>query len=267
MCLIAFALDAHPRYRLVVAANRDEFHRRPTARADFWDDAPEVLAGRDLERGGTWLGITRGGRWSAVTSVREPPEQSRSTSRGHLVTGFLAGEESPAAYAAHAVENGDRYAGFNLLVGDLQDCCYGSNRDGRARTVDRGIHGLSNHLLDTPWPKVERARKGLAQILDRSEVLDPDEVFPVLADRWPAADAALPDTGVGPDKERLLSSIFVASPGYGTRSSTVILVDRQGRVEFIERSFRAEEDGRGNPQRFDERRHGFRIRSEEIGRR
>ena len=245
MCLILLAHDAHPRYRLVVAANRDEAYARPTAPAAWWADAPGVLAGRDLLGGGTWMGITRGGRFAAVTNFRETaPPPPDAPSRGHLVGGFLRGADAPDAYLRALAPRAGEYAGFNLLVGDGEELRYFGNRgEGEARTVDPGVHGLSNALLDTPWSKVERGKAGLAAALaDRGEV-DPEALFRVLWDAEPAPDAHLPDTGVGLERERTLSSPFIRSPEYGTRASTVLLVGRDGRVRFVERTVAPGADG------------------------
>lgn len=242
MCLIVFAHRRHAGYPFVFAANRDEFFERPTAPAGFWEDAPEVLAGRDLEAGGTWCGITRTGRFGAITNYREPSRQlAGAPSRGDLVAAFLRGAEAPEAYLRRRAAEAHRYNGFNLIVGDLQRLFYFSNRDGDVRELPPGIYGLSNHLLDTPWPKVTLARAMLEERL-ASSVLDPEPFFQLLADETRALDEALPDTGVGRQWEQVLSPIFIRSPRYGTRASTVIWVERDGRVTFFERSFGAPEE-------------------------
>lgn len=243
MCLILFALDAHPRYRLVLAANRDEFYDRPTAPAAFWDDAPHILAGRDLLRGGTWCGITTGGRFAAVTNYRDPRTYREGMlSRGRLVADFLRGEAAPDAWLARLRREGDAYNGFNLIFGDGREFRYVSNRGGLPSTVAPGIHGLSNHLLDTPWPKVAKGREALAKLLGGEDELAPDDLFAILADRAVAPDHLLPDTGVGVERERLLSPRFITSPTYGTRSSTVVLMDRDNTCTFVERSFNGAAD-------------------------
>lgn len=254
MCLILLAYDTHPRYHLVLAANRDEFYERPTAPATWWDDAPGVLAGRDLRGGGTWLGVTRGGRIAAVTNVREPLWQREAApSRGHLVSGFLRGDQSPAEYLDDLRPRAGEYNGFNLLLGAGEGPWWYSNRAARPRRIEPGLHGLSNHRLDTPWPKVERGKQSLSELLDATEVSVPESVFRVLADSEPAADAELPDTGVGVEWERVLSPPFIRGAGYGTRSSTVLFMGREGDVTFVERTFLP---GTGRPS---EVRHEFRI--------
>jgi uncharacterized protein with NRDE domain len=237
MCLIVFAYDCHPNYRLILAANRDEFYRRPTAAAEFWPDCPQVLAGRDLEAGGTWLGVTRGGRFAALTNYRDPAaHRDGARSRGELVQAYLCGDLSPEEYLAIAGENDNLYNGYNLLVGDAAGLHYHSNRSGETLPVAAGVHGLSNHLLDTPWPKVARTKAGLEACLSTTGT-EVEPLFALLADRTAATDGDLPSTGVNLDWERLLSPVFIASADYGSRSSTVLTIDRCGRVAFHERSW------------------------------
>jgi uncharacterized protein with NRDE domain len=237
MCLILLGLDAHPDYSLVVGANRDEFYDRPTARAAFWKDAPRILAGRDLKAGGTWLGIDRGGRFAAVTNYRQGEREVEAPrSRGHLVSDYLTGPTDARAHIARVEREAALYNGFNLFAGDAGALFYFSNREGQARELGPGTYGLSNHLLDSPWPKVTAGKSGLTDLLAGGGELVPS-LFRLLSDRSQAADATLPQTGVSPEWERLLSSAFIASEGYGTRSSTVVLVGRDGGVRFEERSF------------------------------
>jgi uncharacterized protein with NRDE domain len=237
MCLIFIALEVHPDYPMVIAANRDEYYERPSAPAAFWPDAPQLLAGRDLRAGGTWLGVTRSGRIAALTNYRQPEENHpNAPSRGNLVSDFLFSPEAPAAYLQRLSRNAQRYCGFNLLAGRGLDLYHYSNREGKIRRLEPGIHGLSNHLLDTPWPKVEKGKQALRAVL-AGGAIDPDEIFNFLLDRAPAPDELLPDTGVGLETERMLAPIFISSPGYGTRSSTVILLHRSGMARFIEKSF------------------------------
>jgi uncharacterized protein with NRDE domain len=236
MCLIVFALDSHPSYRLVMAANRDEYHDRPTVAAAFWGDAPNVLAGRDLLAGGTWFGVSRDGRLAAVTNYRDPLWQvAAPRSRGMLVTDFLAGRTSPADYLRHLGETGARYGGFNLLFGTADALYYYSNHGPLSGPVAPGIHGLSNALLDTPWPKVKAAKDRLRALVDRA-VTGPEEYFAALADPHPFPDAQLPDTGIGLERERILSPLFISGEHYGTRATTLLFIDRDNRMTFIERS-------------------------------
>lgn len=238
MCLILLAHDTHPDYALVFAANRDEFYGRPTAGADFWDEAPHVLAGRDLKSGGTWMGVTRGGHWAAVTNVRDDkPHRPEAPSRGHLVATYLKEESDPRAYLDALKVKADAYNGFNLLVGTSGNAWCFSNRTGTVERVDPGVHGISNAHLNDPWPKVERGRSGLRSILSEEQSVSPDPLLALLDDRQPAPDDQLPDTGVGQERERMLSPPFIEGSEYGTRSSTVFLLDRSGHVTFVEQSF------------------------------
>ena len=237
MCLIAFAWRSHPRYRLVLAANRDEYFGRPAARAGFWDDHPNVLAGRDLEAGGTWLGITLDGRFAALTNYRNPADKKTGApSRGALVADFLTGKTSSQEYVQLVEERAADYNGFSVLVGDVASMFFFSNRGERAARVAPGVHGLSNHLLDTPWPKVERAKAGLAALLDGP--FDSEALFGLLNDTGRAAGSELPSTGVSLELEERLSAIRILAVGaYGTRCSTALCLGEDGRIEFHERSY------------------------------
>jgi uncharacterized protein with NRDE domain len=261
MCIILLAHKAHPAYRLIVAANRDEFYERPTAQADFWEDAEGLIGGRDLERGGTWLGATETGRFAAITNFREPLEKkiTDAPSRGLLVSDFLRSHERPEEYLERLAMNARPFNGFNLFVGDARDLYYYSNRGDAPRALAPGLYGVSNHLLDTPWPKVARGKQALAEILARGDAISTDDIFRLLADRALADDACLPDTGVGLEVERMLSPLFITTPVYGTRSSTVLLVDREDRLTFVERSFT---DG---SEEWDEARFEFDIKERHEG--
>lgn len=238
MCIILLAYQAHPEYPLILAANRDEFYERPTARAHFWTDAPETLAGRDLEGGGTWLGVNMRGRISAVTNYREPEmKMDEAPSRGLLVSDFLNADDGPQGYLSRLSSTASHYNGFNLIVGASESLYHFSNRGGAPLKIEAGVHGLSNHLLNTPWPKVMRGRKALAEVVARGSELRVEDIFKVLADDARAVDEALPETGVGLELERVLSPVFIRSVAYGTRSSTVLLVSRCGQVVFVERTF------------------------------
>ncbi len=233
MCLIVVGWRVHPDYPLVVAANRDEFHARPSAVAGYWPDAAEIIGGRDLEAGGTWLGLTVTGRFAAITNVREPGMAKGSVSRGALTSEFLRSDASAIEYARKI--DGALYSGFNLLLSDGETLTYASNRDGAARTLAPGVYGLSNHLLDTPWPKLIQAR----QAFNNAMQCLPDDAafFDLLADRSLAPDELLPKTGISLDWERLLSAVFVQSDTYGTRCSTLAWVSKAGGVRLHERSF------------------------------
>ncbi len=252
MCLLAFRYDSASEWPLVFVGNRDEFYERPTAPADFWDDAPHVLAGRDLEAGGTWMGVTRRGYWGVVTNVRDPESyREHVRSRGALVADYLRGEPAPVEYLEQVAAEADRYNGFNLLLGTPDSLYYYSNRAAGIHPVDPGLHGLSNDRLDTPWPKVRRAKRSLQAQL-QGESLSTASLLDLLNDRRPAPDDELPDTGLGRTRERMLSPIFIDGDRYGTRASTVLLLSREGQVSFVERTFE-----RGVPK--ETRRFSFEV--------
>lgn len=233
MCVVFVAWRSHPGYPLVVAANRDEFHARPTAPAAFWPEAPHLLAGRDMEAGGTWMGITRGGRFAALTNYRDPARiLPGARSRGAIVVEFLQGASGAAEYAAGLRQKATAYNGFNVLLGDGASLWYFSNVEGKPRALAPGVYGLSNHLLDTPWPKVARGKSALSQAL--AALPDSAPMLALLREERVAPDGELPRTGVSLEWERLLSAAFIRSPQYGTRSSTVLLLDGEGTVSFDE---------------------------------
>ena len=243
MCLILFAYKIHPSYRLIVAANRDEFYERPSQPADFWDKQPQILAGRDLQEGGTWLGITREGKYAAITNYRDPAAfKAGAPTRGKLVSNFLAYSQKAGSYIEKMSGQVSNYNGFNLICGDDDDLFVYSNR-GEKQKLDAGIYGLSNHLLDSPWPKVSRGKKLLAATLDKKGAELEADLFALLADRRVAPDNKLPSTGIGLEWERMLSAIFIESPVYGTRSSTILLIGKNRRVKFVEKVF----DGKPEP--------------------
>ena len=217
MCLIFLAHRVDPRYRLVVAANRDEFHMRETRPAHWWDEDGGILAGRDLRAGGTWMGISRGGRFAALTNFREPSgHRDDARSRGFLVSSFLKSTDGAMAYLEAVAREADRYNGFSLLVYDGAALCFYSNRDGAPSKVSPGVHGLSNHLLDTPWPKVEEGKLDMLGVLARGAP-SPARLLGLLDRRQAVDDARLPDTGVGRARERQLSARFIQAGEYGTR--------------------------------------------------
>jgi len=235
MCLVGLALGAAPDLPLVLAANRDERFTRPAAPARWWDDVPGLLAGRDLQARGTWLGLTRQGRVAALTNVRTPSPPAAPRSRGELVAGVLAAPTPPEAALGSIAR--ELYPPFSLLAGGPAGLWWTSSLTGTVERLAPGIHGLSNHLPDSLWPKVLKVRQGLAQALEGPRAVLVERLFSLLADRSAAPDAALPDTGVGLALERGLAPVFVSLPGYGTRCSTVILFHGGGTVTFHERSF------------------------------
>jgi uncharacterized protein with NRDE domain len=239
MCLILLAWRAHPQYPLIFAGNRDEAYDRPSAAAGFWQDAPDIFGGRDLEKGGTWLGLNRSGHFAAVTNYRDGPAARKPAprSRGELAAGFLRGSEKPDSYLKEVLPEAGQYGGFSLLTGNADRLCYLSNRGGGIEDLPAGVHGLSNHLLDTPWPKVRLGRQRVAALLAADETKLLDGLFLALADRSPAPDSELPDSGVGLQRERELSPAFIAGERYGTRASTVLLVSQGNEAIFVERAF------------------------------
>lgn len=239
MCLILFAWQRHPQYKLVVAANRDEFYARPSAPAQFWQDAPYILAGRDLEQSGTWLGITRNGRFAAITNVRDPAAKQGARSRGHLVRDFLNSDNTPDCFIAHMQNHLSDYSPFNLLLSDGHALHY-CNSHGENIALQPGIYGLSNAALDTPWPKVETGKQALADTL--SDVQH-ESLFCLLSDRTIADDGLLPTTGIPQWLEQKLSASFIHFDSYGTRCSTLVLQTHDGRIDFLERQF----DEQGKP--------------------
>ncbi len=238
MCLLVVGWNAHPKYRLLIAGNRDEFHERPAAALDWWNDGPPVLAGRDLKASGTWLGLARDGRVGVVTNFRDfESPAADAPSRGDLVPRFLRGRASPGRFLEALVPASRAYGGFNLLLGGPQSLHYYSNRgDAPPRALDAGIYGLSNQWLDTPWPKLLRSRARFTALLAHGEVAA-EELFAILADRTPAGDADLSRAGFPPDWERAVSAPFVVHERYGTRCSTVVMVEHDGRTVVHERRF------------------------------
>ncbi|MBC2713798.1 MAG: NRDE family protein [Desulfobacteraceae bacterium] len=243
MCLIAIATQNHPLYPLIIAANRDEFYHRPTAPLSFWEDQPNILAGRDLQQNGTWLGITKTGRIAAITNFREPAAMDpHAPSRGLLVSNFLASDHHPEDYLQAIKNSGKTYNGFNLVVGDMHQLWWYSNKKNDIVKIKPGIHVISNHLMDTPWPKTQKIKSGIQDICNRNNAIDPEDIFQVLADKNRPPDDKLPDTGVGLEWERILSSVFVFSDIYGTRSSAVILAEPSGQMTFAERTFKPQKN-------------------------
>lgn len=242
MCLLVLAWQSHPRYRLIVAANRDEFHERPATALGWWADAPRILAGRDLRGSGTWMGVSRAGRFGVVTNFRELERAAADApSRGDLVADYLRTNDaiSTSDHMDGLRSRAPRYAGFNLLLGGVDSLWYLSNRaDVEPRPLATGVYGLSNDTLDSPWPKLIRSRARLAELL-ATERVELDTLFALLADRTPADLDETPDTGLPPDWERALSSPFVVHDRYGTRCSTVLLVEHDGRTTMCERRFDA----------------------------
>ena len=234
MCLIVFAWRPGHAQPLIVAANRDEFYARPSLPLAQWPEAPHVHAGRDLEAGGTWLGLGANGRFAALTNIRDPGQPASRRSRGELVAGFLTANLSIDDYLSDVVERAPEYAGFNLLLGNANELWHFNARASEPVMLQAGIYGLSNAGLDTPWPKLLKAKAALSAVLDDPQ---PGRLLELLSDAQTAPDAELPDTGVGRATESLLSSVFIASQSYGTRASTALIVQADGTRRMVERSF------------------------------
>jgi uncharacterized protein with NRDE domain len=238
MCLILFAACAHSGYRLIVAANRDEAYERPSAPLAFWHDHPQVCAGRDLEHGGTWLGLSRQGRFAAITNYRQGmPRAAAQRSRGELTRDFLVGVQPPQQYVQQVSARAGAYNGFSLIVGEPDELWFYSNRGGSAQRITPGVHGLSNHLLDEPWPKVTRGIAELKALLGATESELVHELFGVLADSAAAPEHLLPSTGIDARRERALSASFIAGETYGTRASSIVLVGNDAKVLVREKRF------------------------------
>jgi uncharacterized protein with NRDE domain len=237
MCLILFAYRVHPEYKLIVAANRDEFYNRSTAPAHFWEDSPEILAGRDLEKMGTWMGVTKGGRFAALTNYRDPMELAEGKrSRGELVADALNYKANLKEYMQDLEKNNERYPGYNLVAGDINELYYYSNIGQEIQKLEPGIYGLSNHFLNTEWPKVLIGKEGLSKILNHKNEDIVEELLTLLRNSDTCSDELLPKTGVTLEWERILSPLFIKSEYYGTRSSTVLLMSEK-EIQFMERVF------------------------------
>jgi uncharacterized protein with NRDE domain len=235
MCLIVFAWQAHPDYKLILAANRDEFHTRPSQDSHWWPDQPHILAGRDLQAGGTWLATARSGRFATVTNYREPPEaRAGLRSRGEIVTNFVSDDVDAMTFVSSMT--GADYAGVSVLAADQANICYASNRGDEAVSLAPGIYGLSNASLDTPWSKLIRAKQALTALIDANNV-NPTELLRLLADRTPASSAEVDSSALPFKLARALTAPFIVADKYGTRCSTTLLFANDGCVDFRERRF------------------------------
>ena len=238
MCVILFSVGAHSRYPLIVAANRDESYARPAAPAAFWTDPPHVYGGRDLTHGGTWLALSTTGRFASITNYRQGPRLTEAPrSRGELTRDFLAGDRDAESYLAEVSRRGEDYGGYSLIAGTPERLYFCSNRGGAPHAIAPGVHGLSNRLLNEPWPKVQRGMAVLESLANASESALLSGLFETLADTTAAPDHLLPSTGIALERERDLSALFIPGETYGTRASTVVLVRSDGDVVFVERSF------------------------------
>jgi len=253
MCLVVFANNVHRDYKFIFAANRDEFYDRPTEQAEFWFYHPDLLAGKDEQAAGTWLGITRQGRFAAITNFRDLKNHSNDAlSRGKLTMDFLVNDIEPEEYYNRLKFELSSYNGFNLILGNIDELYYFSNKTDGFKKLEPEIYGLSNALLNTPWPKVEKSKLYLKKLIEQQEV-HPWEVLNIISDTAFAKDEDLPDTGVGLELERMLSPVFTKSEKYGTRCSTVVMVDKDNNAKFVEKSYFA------NASSFSTKEYNFTI--------
>jgi uncharacterized protein with NRDE domain len=235
VCLVVLAIGQSTQFPLILAGNRDEFHGRPTMRADWWPDKPHIVGGRDLQAGGTWLALHRNGRFATVTNYRDAePVSAKFRSRGHLVTEFLESNQRPLDYLA--LIEGPAYAGFNLIVGDAGQVAYLSNRGGAPRELPAGLYGLSNALLDGSWDKVERSKGRLAALLHQDAVNE-TTLLRLLGDRQLGPIEDVESERLGFAKAHAMTAPFIVTPEYGTRCSTVVTADQKGRWLMTERRF------------------------------
>ncbi|WP_299980971.1 NRDE family protein [Desulfobacula sp.] len=249
MCLILFGYKVSRKYPLILAANRDEFYQRPTARMGFWQDNPSILAGKDLDQGGTWFGVHKNGKFAALTNYRDPASiKQNAPSRGEIIIDFLESSESSETHFNAFKKKADSYNGFNLLFGNKEDLFWFSNLKNRIEKINPGIHGVSNRFLDTSWPKVTSGKKALEQAIN--ENISSESLFPILTDQSIPDDSLLPHTGVGLEWERILSPLFIQNDIYGTRSSTVMLMDKNGHIEITERTYDLKNNSKYSDRQF-----------------
>lgn len=259
MCLILLNIDSTPDHSLTLIANRDEFHSRPARPLNFWKTSPHILAGKDLEAGGTWMGVNKKGRFAALTNFRDMASlKSVSPSRGEIIPDLLSSESPIPDFLKELDKTGADYNGFNLLTGEKGYIYWYSNQSREVICLPPGIHGLSNHLMNTPWPKVEKGKEKLKDCIDRNTT-QTQALFEVLTDQHRPHDRLLPETGIGIEWERILSPVFIQSPNYGTRCSTILKIHSDGKIEMIERTFMITEDPSpgGEIPRFTDRQFSF----------
>ncbi|MFC3095600.1 NRDE family protein [Alteromonas sediminis] len=241
MCILFIAVNQHRDYPLIIAANRDEFHQRATAFGHWWGTQPPILAGKDLVAGGTWMGITETGRLAALTNIRDPERQNdEAVSRGKLVTDCLKNNHTTTEFMHILKATRTKYNGYNLLFGEWHDLHVYNNHINELVSLDEGVHGLSNAALNSPWPKTTKGMQALSDYCQRHASLHSEALFDILRDDVKASDHELPRTGVPYHWEKLLSSTFIVTPEYGTRTSTVLMINQQGKVTWEERYFNAE---------------------------
>jgi uncharacterized protein with NRDE domain len=236
MCLIVFSYNTVPGYRLILAGNRDEFYGRPTRNADFWEQHPSILAGKDLIAGGTWLGANKNGRISFLTNYRKMSSHNPDAqSRGHLVKEYLTSNDSAYSFL-NKLNSANRYNGFNLFTVDQESFYHFSNINLQINSISPGIHGISNSLLNTPWPKVENAKNEFQALIENGN-LDEEDLFELLINKETYPYDQLPETGLDPELEKAVSAIFIQTENYGTRCSTLLFVRDNGDIRFVERVY------------------------------
>lgn len=242
MCILFIAVKQHPDYPLIILANRDEFHQRATTACDYWPEQPAVLGGRDQVANGSWMAVnTQNGRLAALTNIRDPHHiNPDAPSRGALVSDFVCGNQSATDYQQHLNTHRQQYNGYNLLFGDVHHLQVLNSYSGQVTSLTPGVYGLSNAALNSPWPKLNKGVQALKGYCQQPGKLDNHHLFSLLKDQQQAPDNTLPVTGVSLEWERRLSSIFIQSAEYGTRSSTLLLMNSQQHIDYIERSFAAD---------------------------
>ncbi|MCP4161613.1 MAG: NRDE family protein [Deltaproteobacteria bacterium] len=238
MCLIFFAYNSHPKYKFVLSANRDEFLNRPASKISEWDG---IYAGKDLQSGGTWLGINKKGKFCAITNIRRIEQIPNAPTRGKIVTNYLTGKDSPKDYLTELIKDSDKYNGFNLILGDKNSCFHFNNMEKKINDLESGIYGVSNASIDTPWPKLEKGKKEFSQLL-KDDRLNKEDFFKLLRDDSKPPVEQLPETGVGLEWEKILSSIFITSEAYGTRCTSIITMNEK-EVNFFERTYDKDHEG------------------------
>lgn len=242
MCLIFVAFNQHPDYPLIIAANRDEYFNRPTLPLGFWEENPNILAGKDLQAGGTWMGVTQSGYFALLTNYRDPSNIiSGAPSRGKLVSDYLLGQFNPASYLQALFSSSSKYNGYNIILGTLDDPWYFSNQENNIVRLGSGIYGLSNAFLDTKWPKTEIGKEDFKHIIKQDDI-SIEDLFEMMNNKTLADDNELPETGIGYEIEKQLSSMFIEMDGYGTRNTTLLLKHKSGKIEMIERTYLSEND-------------------------
>lgn len=256
MCLIVFSFKQHQKYPLILAANRDEFYDRPTSPASFWDQYPHLLAGKDEKLGGTWLGITKQGKFAALTNYRDLTHIKKSApSRGKIVKDYLADNRDPHEYLKQLDESAVEFNGFNLITGSPDQLYHYSNKTGDITKIKPGIHGISNAVLNTPWPKVETAKTTFEDALSGNGI-EEGQIFKLLSNLQQYPESQLPETGLTKELEKMVSPIFIKSEDYGTRCSTLLTIRDDGEVTFIEKTYRPTAGTVTSEARFD-----FKIRA------